>query len=282
MPMNRHVVAGLLGLALAGCAQNRSAIQSRGPSAGPVGLTSFPSIHETINRENPKFDPRSLRASAATHGPENGSPAPAPARGSMPGPSDYRRPDSVAVAPPAGSVAATQTPPPSNIPLEVADSPNPNESSGTVAPEPGAAHSHPSLAELAAPPSGLEPETSTAPEPPAASDGLLPPAVEGGRMISRRHLRRVRLRRLRLPRLPRNHRRLLPHRLFQRRLMGRETLHLRCPMRHQRCLLLLRFRRVLLSGLRPSRPRLPTTRLRWIRCRPIHRRRQRHRLLCFR
>lgn len=178
--MNRHVVAGLLGLALAGCAQNRSAIQSRGPSAGPVGLTSFPSIHETINRENPKFDPRSLRASAATHGPENGSPT--LARGSTPGPSDYRRPASasVAVAPPAGSVAATQTPPPSNIPLEEVAAPKPNEPSGTAAPEPGAAHRHPSLAELAAPPSGLEPETSTAPEPQAASDGLLPPAVEGG------------------------------------------------------------------------------------------------------
>ncbi len=61
--MNRHVVAGMLGLALAGCAQDRS-VASRPPSTvGPVELTPpMASIHETINQENSKVDTDSVRA----------------------------------------------------------------------------------------------------------------------------------------------------------------------------------------------------------------------------
>ncbi|WP_261340752.1 peptidylprolyl isomerase [Singulisphaera sp. GP187] len=160
--MNRHVVAGLLGLALAGCAQNRSAIPGRGPSAGPVGLTSFPSIHETINRENPKFDPRSLRASAATHGPENGM---IPGRGS-----DPRRPDSVAVAPAIDSPAARL--PSTKLQLEAVESPNSlsaNAASGANPPDLDAAHRH-----------DLPAEPTAASPPGPAPEALLPPAVDGG------------------------------------------------------------------------------------------------------
>src|SRR5206468_5577343 len=69
MPMNRHLVAGMLGLALAGCAQGRSGMPNRGGAGlGPVGLSSFPSIHDTINRENPQVDPAALRAGVVPNG----------------------------------------------------------------------------------------------------------------------------------------------------------------------------------------------------------------------
>lgn len=60
--MNRHVVAGMLGLALAGCAQDRSILsRSRAPLPA-VELPSVPSIHETINKENAEVDPGSVRS----------------------------------------------------------------------------------------------------------------------------------------------------------------------------------------------------------------------------
>lgn len=186
--MIRHVVAGLLGLALAGCAQNRSAMQSRGPSGGPVGLTSFPSIHETINRENPKFDPRSLRASAATHGPGSDSvgSTPAAAMTGAPSPSDSRRPElglGAGVATPSVNPAAVNpAPPATDIALEMVDTPSPSASAGSAHDELGAAHSHP--ADPTVPPSGPAPETevpaTAGVTPPATSDGSLPPAMEGG------------------------------------------------------------------------------------------------------
>jgi len=46
-----HFVAGMLGLALAGCAQTRSQVpKGAEKSTGPVGMTPVPSIHESINR----------------------------------------------------------------------------------------------------------------------------------------------------------------------------------------------------------------------------------------
>ena len=48
--MNRQVVAGILGLALAGCAQDRSALKNQSSRLGSVELTpAMPSIHEAIN-----------------------------------------------------------------------------------------------------------------------------------------------------------------------------------------------------------------------------------------
>src|SRR5258708_4055380 len=40
----------MLGLALAGCAQSRSALPKRATATEPVALTPVPSIHDTINR----------------------------------------------------------------------------------------------------------------------------------------------------------------------------------------------------------------------------------------
>src|SRR4051812_30449862 len=74
MPMNRHLVAGMLGLALAGCAQSRSAMPNQGAtSPGPVGLTTFPSIHDSINRENPQVDPVALRAGVVPNADRRGT-----------------------------------------------------------------------------------------------------------------------------------------------------------------------------------------------------------------
>ncbi len=60
--MNRHVVAGMLGLVLAGCAGDRSALPRAGQVIPPVSLTPLPPIHEAINQENPRVDPRTLPA----------------------------------------------------------------------------------------------------------------------------------------------------------------------------------------------------------------------------
>lgn len=60
--MYRPVVAGLLGLALAGCGSERSLVQRSRPKLPPVGLTPpMPSIHQEINRENPSFDAVALQ-----------------------------------------------------------------------------------------------------------------------------------------------------------------------------------------------------------------------------
>ncbi len=50
--MKRQLVAGLLGLAVAGCAQSRSQMPkgAAGPTPSPVGMTPVPSIHDSINR----------------------------------------------------------------------------------------------------------------------------------------------------------------------------------------------------------------------------------------
>ena len=63
--MNRHVVAGVLGLVLASCAGDRSALPGAGQVIPPVSLTPLPSIHEAINRENPRVDLRTLPAGMA-------------------------------------------------------------------------------------------------------------------------------------------------------------------------------------------------------------------------
>ena len=61
--MNRLVVAGLFGLAVAGCALDRSkSSRSSGPIPTVEMTPPIPSIHEAINRENPTLDPSSVRA----------------------------------------------------------------------------------------------------------------------------------------------------------------------------------------------------------------------------
>ena len=63
--MNRRVVAGLLGLALAlaGCSLERSVVSRSQPTLPAVELDgALPSIHEEINKENLRVVPGSLRA----------------------------------------------------------------------------------------------------------------------------------------------------------------------------------------------------------------------------
>jgi peptidyl-prolyl cis-trans isomerase SurA len=48
--MSRFIVAGILGLALAGCAQTRTNVEPNAPPPVPVALTPVPSIYESINR----------------------------------------------------------------------------------------------------------------------------------------------------------------------------------------------------------------------------------------
>jgi peptidyl-prolyl cis-trans isomerase SurA len=57
--MNRRVLAGLLGMALAGCAQTRSDLPLARGGPVPVGLEPLPSIHKTIN-DGSQFAPASL------------------------------------------------------------------------------------------------------------------------------------------------------------------------------------------------------------------------------
>lgn len=58
--MNRQVVAGILGLALAGCAQDRVNVSRSRATLPTVALKSMPTIHESINGENPSIDPRTV------------------------------------------------------------------------------------------------------------------------------------------------------------------------------------------------------------------------------
>lgn len=59
--MKLSVVAGVLGLALAGCAQSRSGMPEVARSAPPVGLAPVPPIHEIINKSELAGEPRAGR-----------------------------------------------------------------------------------------------------------------------------------------------------------------------------------------------------------------------------
>ena len=48
--MRRKIAVGMLGLALAGCAQSRSSLPGAGSRGQPVGMEPVPSINDTINR----------------------------------------------------------------------------------------------------------------------------------------------------------------------------------------------------------------------------------------
>ena len=66
--MNRQILVGMVSMALTGCAQTwpvAPPVARSGSRLPPVGLTPLPNIYEALNRENPRFDPASLR-------PENG------------------------------------------------------------------------------------------------------------------------------------------------------------------------------------------------------------------
>jgi peptidyl-prolyl cis-trans isomerase SurA len=88
--MKRVMLAGMLGLAVSGCAQSRSKM----PASQPVGMDPVPSIHDTINRgtgdralqQSALRDPEDPRWSGrpATAGQAAGRPAPYPAQASGP------------------------------------------------------------------------------------------------------------------------------------------------------------------------------------------------------
>src|SRR4029079_12571784 len=48
-PMNRRVLAGMLGLTVAGCAQTRATQSPTAQNMSHVGIQPLPSIHESIN-----------------------------------------------------------------------------------------------------------------------------------------------------------------------------------------------------------------------------------------
>ncbi len=109
--MNRHVVAGVLGLALAqaGCMPDRSAQRKPGSTGPAVELDSpLPSIHESINKENTRIDPVALRPD---HPPSASPQSPVTAHGrSSPLPTAQAAPSELAVAPSAQADLAAAAP----------------------------------------------------------------------------------------------------------------------------------------------------------------------------
>jgi len=212
--MNRRVVAGLLGLAVAGCAQDRS-LSSRPRTPVPtVGLTPpMDSIHAAINRDNPKIDPGSTRAGhspdpadrpappaadSLVTGPDPSAPPPAakPAEGDSPTAAGSAEGGSAPAA--AGAMAGrpapfvrrpgTPRPQVGETPRVAASSLNDNPSPGPAAtPAEPAAPNAPRVA--AAPEAAPQPlsdavKPSPAAEPapaavPTATEGRVPIAVPG-------------------------------------------------------------------------------------------------------
>ncbi len=174
--MNRHVVAGVLGLALAlaGCMSDRAVQKRPGPIGPAVQLDApLPSIHESINQENTRIDPVTLRPDR----PPAASPqAPVAARGrsspDMPGSLPVVSPQtSVASGVPSAIGAPLPVPSaqeePAGQPTAVAEQVPPG--SRPRADEPGAPLAGPASvaeAESTPTPSGQEP---SAPAPVAAS-----------------------------------------------------------------------------------------------------------------
>src|SRR5207248_7753949 len=98
--MKRPFIAGVLGLALAGCAQSRSAIPKGASDAtGPVGLAPVPSVYDTINRGtgNPALVQTALKDSTD---PRWNGRAPVSVA-SRSGPADGANPDQGPTQPPA-------------------------------------------------------------------------------------------------------------------------------------------------------------------------------------
>lgn len=107
--MKLRLVAALLGLAIGGCAQSRSAKLPEGP---PVGMEPVPSIHDTINRgANPAVARATLPDSANANWSGGSSPEQPPATGLAPRvattqpPADYQAQPEPFAAPPAAAPA---------------------------------------------------------------------------------------------------------------------------------------------------------------------------------
>ncbi len=148
--MKRHLVAGMLGLAVAGCAQTRSQLPKEdGRSPGPVGMTPVPSIHESINR---------------------GTGPPGMSQAALPDPADPRwsgrAPVSVASGP--GSPGAAASP--------GQGSPQPSAAPGSLAGAPGAVAGQES--QLAGSAAGIPAQAMTS-QAPAMAAGAAGGALSG-------------------------------------------------------------------------------------------------------
>ncbi len=114
--MKRKFIAGVMGLALAGCAHSRSDV-AKGPNKanpnGPVGMTPVPSLDQTINHgtggdalaQTALGDPKDPRWSGRAPSPDAGRPgtAPAPTPAAAPSPSEAQQSPQLAAAQPAPS-----------------------------------------------------------------------------------------------------------------------------------------------------------------------------------
>ncbi|WP_422931092.1 peptidyl-prolyl cis-trans isomerase [Singulisphaera sp. PoT] len=177
--MNRHVVAGLIGLALVGCAQDRSATNppaGPGQGVGPVGLSPIPSIHEAIVKDNANVDPATLPSNVVgrANQPYPGVPAiPVPtqtaeAQPTQPAPASPMPAEAAATAEPQPAPTAQ---PEAEIASSVKDEPIPSVPAATEEPAAPAAASEANSAEAGATPEAVLPATeSPTPAAPAAEE----------------------------------------------------------------------------------------------------------------
>ncbi|HZW32112.1 MAG TPA: peptidylprolyl isomerase [Isosphaeraceae bacterium] len=193
--MKRQFVAGVLGLALAGCAQSRSAVP-KGAAAEPepVGLAPIPSIHETINRgtgdaalsqtalkdpADPRWNGRARNPIASRSGPGNGAnPAGAGPPAEAANPND-RPPTAVAerdASGPTEPVAGQGLPTAATQPNGMAG-PAPAAATAPAAPPPAVAEAGAATAGAAVAGAAVAGAATQPIVPPAQGDAAQPPAL---------------------------------------------------------------------------------------------------------
>src|SRR5208337_5340483 len=122
--MRRKIAVGMLGLALAGCAQSRSSVPGAASRGQPIGMEPLPAISDTINRGT--GDPAIVQATLPDpknpnwsgefippRGPARTPPGPQVARSSpVQGPASSTDPAGRASAPSSAVLASPSSPPP--------------------------------------------------------------------------------------------------------------------------------------------------------------------------
>ncbi|MGA8350486.1 MAG: hypothetical protein WB773_22025, partial [Isosphaeraceae bacterium] len=124
--MRRKIAVGMLGLALAGCAQSRSSLPVAASRGQPIGMEPVPSINDTINRGtgDPAIvqatlpDPKSPNWSGEfipPRGPAGTPPGPQVARSdAVQGSASSTDPAGRASAPASAVLASPSSPPPAS------------------------------------------------------------------------------------------------------------------------------------------------------------------------
>jgi len=167
--MKLKLVAALLGLAIGGCAQSRSAKLPEGPGSTPIGMEPVPSIHDTINRgANPSVARSTL---------------PDPANPNWSGASRPEQPPTTGLAP---RVATTEPPAAHQARPEPTAAPNADAPATLPSLEPEVATTQPAVAPRSAlDDASISPssaavfgDTGTLPPIEEADDSPLPPVVE--------------------------------------------------------------------------------------------------------